>query len=205
MIEFDYSRVWKNFISKLTEVKIDEADVKDALRHYHSSVKFGLAMLGWNYGADLFGNYSGSRITEGMEFYIYKGITIPFFVKLPSNVMTKAYKEQLIEEMRLIETNIGIYIGEHIRVFYRPSKEDEFKIVIDAALMENDIEGEVFAQLFYKPHFDTEWLRSVLDDFYKLEQLIDDLYLLGKMRKHFSLEWIKDRYAKRSHLQASEM
>lgn len=194
MIEIDYTLVWVNFVSKLITVKKDGTNIKDKVKDYHPIVQFGLCYLGWNSDRDLFHHYSLGWKKDNPDFFLIKGgISIPIEVKLPSEVMNKADTERLFEQMRISKSNIGIYIGEHVRVFYRPSIKDELKVVIDAALTENDIEGFVFAELFYKPHFDVESLINELNILYKLERVMDDF----NVTKLVSKEWIKDRCRKR--------
>lgn len=197
MIEIDYSHVWGNFVSKLIAVKKDNTYIKDNVKDYHPIVQFCLCLLGWNPGRDMFHHYTLGWQKEETDLSLIKGdFEIPIEVKLPSNVMNKSDQERLFEQMRISKSNIGIYIGEHVRVFYRPSIEDELKVVIDAALTENDIEGFAFAELFYNPRFDKEFLMSELDILYKLERVLDDLCVT----KLVSQEWIKDRYSKRALL-----
>ena len=196
MIGIDYSHVWVNFVSKLIVVK-EEDKIRDKVKDYFSIVQFSFVMLNWHPGSELFSNKLLESEHEKPDFYIEKdGIGIPIDVKLPSEVMDKADVERLFEQLRICNGNIGIYIGEHVRVFYRPSVEDELKVVIDAALTENDIEGFTFAELFYKNNFDIKLLRRDLDILYKLERVNDDFKVTGLVPK----EWIKDRYKKRALL-----
>jgi len=205
MIDIDFSLFWSNFISELIAVQKGEINIKDKVKGYHPIVQFSLCRLGWNPGVDLFHHYSLGRKKEKPDFFITHkgGRGIPIEVKLPSDVMNKSYTEQLIEYMRLSDSNIGIYIGEHIRVFYRPSIEDELKIVIDAALLKSDIEGLAFAELFFKPQFNIESLKSELNKYYMLEKLIDDYDFVENEKKLIPREWIVDRYNKRALLQTS--
>lgn len=117
--------------------------------------------------------------------------------------MSEENKDQLIEYMRLSDSNIGIYIGECVRVFYRPSLEKDLMIILDAAFVEDDLEGIVFAELFFcGTNIDS--LKRNLNKYYDVEVLIDENKVLDnpeRRKEPISNEWIVDRYNKRAFFQ----
>ena len=178
MIDIDYSHVWDNFVSKLVAAKKDDTFIKDKVKDYHPMVQFSFAMLNWSYGSDFFSHNLLDSKYENPDFYIKKdGIGIPIDVKLPGEVMNKADMERLFEQMRICNANIGIYIGEHVRVFYRPSVEDELKVVIDAALTENDIEGLLLLNYSIKTTLTSSCLEEILIYYISWKELLTILTL----------------------------
>ena len=159
MANINFSHFWKSFVSDFIEVQEGKITVTDEVKDYHPIVQRGLCKLGWAYEQDLFHHFSLGRKNERPDFFIKFDQSlkhnqgIPIEVKLPYNVMVEENREQLIEYMRLSDSNIGIYIGEHVRVFYRPSLEMDLKIVIDAAFTNEDLAGIVFAELFFSATF----------------------------------------------------
>ncbi len=212
MAGINYSDFWKIFVSDFIDVHEGKINIEDEVKDYHPIVQQGFGKLGWNHGQDLFHHYSLGRKNEKPDFFIKYGKYlkhnqgIPVEVKLPNNAMDKENKEQLMEYMRLSDSNIGIYIGEHVRVFYRPSLEDDLKIVIDAEFTEGDIEGFFFAELFFTATFDMDSLKKKLNKCYELEKLIDEKKLTGNTEaiECFPEGWLPDRYVKRAQLQQLE-
>ena len=202
-----FSQFWKSFVSEFIDVQKSILLVQDEVKDYHPIVQRSLCKLGWTYNKDLFHHYSLGRKNEQPDFFIKydgnKGISLE--VKLPNNVMSDENKDQLIEYMRLSDSNIGIYIGECVRVFYRPSLEKELKIILDAAFVEEDIEGGIFAELFFCGTFNIESLKRNLNKYYEVERLIDEKKVSEipeRINEPIPNEWIVDRYNKRAfHLQ----
>ena len=206
MANINFSHFWKSFVSDFIEVQEGKITVTDEVKDYHPIVQRGLCKLGWAYEQDLFHHFSLGRKNERPDFFIKFDQSlkhnqgIPIEVKLPYNVMEEENREQLIEYMRLSDSNIGIYIGEHVRVFYRPSLEMDLKIVIDAAFTNEDLAGIVFAELFFSATFNIESLRTELNKYYELERLIDDKRLKDFDNNTVPEEWLVDRYDKRAQL-----
>ena len=206
MANINFSHFWKSFVSDFIEVQEGKITVEDEIKDYHPIVQRGLCKLGWTFEQDLFHHYSLGRKNERPDFFIKYDNSlkhnqgIPVEVKLPNNVMDEENREQLIEYMRLSDSNIGIYIGEHVRVFYRPSLEKDLKIVLDAAFANEDLAGVVFAELFFCATLDLESLKTELNKYYELERLIDEKRLTDFDNSIVSEEWLADRYDKRSCL-----
>ena len=206
MANINFSHFWKSFVSDFIEVQEGKITVTDEVKDYHPIVQRGLCKLGWTYEQDLFHHYSLGRKNERPDFFIKHDQSlnhnqgIPVEVKLPYNVMDEENREQLIEYMRLSDSNIGIYIGEHVRVFYRPSLEKDLKIVIDAAFANEDLAGLVFAELFFSATFDIESLKTELNKYYELERLIDDKRLKDFDNSTIPDGWLVDRFGKRAFL-----
>lgn len=208
MANINFSHFWKSFVSDFIEVQEGKITVTDEVKDYHPIVQRGLCKLGWAYEQDLFHHFSLGRKNERPDFFIKydqslkRNQGIPVEVKLPYNVMDEENREQLIEYMRLSDSNIGIYIGEHVRVFYRPSLEMDLKIVIDAAFTNEDLAGIVFAELFFSATFNIESLRTELNKYYELERLIDDKNLTDFDNSTIPDGWLVDRYDKRTQIRA---
>ena len=206
MANINFSHFWKSFVSDFIEVQEGKITVTDEVKDYHPIVQRGLCKLGWAYEQDLFHHFSLGRKNERPDFFIKFDQSlkhnqgIPVEVKLPYNVMEEENREQLIEYMRLSDSNIGIYIGEHVRVFYRPSLEMDLKIVIDAAFTNEDLAGIVFAELFFSATFNIESLKAELNKYYELERLIDEKRFEDYDNSIVSEKWLADRYDKRAIL-----
>lgn len=207
----NFSQFWKIFVSDFIDVQKGIITVVDEVNDYHPIVLRSICKLGWFFERDLFHHRAFGRKNERPDFFIEYDYNrgIPVEVKLPDNVMNEENKEQLIEYMRLSDSNIGIYIGESVRVFYRPSLEKELKVILDAAFVEDDIEGMVFAELFFRGTFNIDSLKSNLNKYYEVERLIDEKKVLEipeKVNGHIPNEWIVDRYNKRaSHHQMNPL
>ena len=212
MAGINYSQFWKTFVSDFIDVKEKKIIVEDEVKDYHPIVQQSLCKLGWTYERDLFHHYSLGRKNERPDFFIKYDENlkhnqgIPVEVKLPDNSMDAENREQLMEYMRLSDSNIGIYIGEHVRVFYRPSLEDDLRIVIDAEFTIDDIEGFFFAELFFAAKFDMGSLKRNLNRYYELEKWIDEKKLpeSAEAIEYFPEGWLPDRYAKKAQLQQLE-
>lgn len=209
MANINFSHFWKSFVSDFVDVQEGKITVEDEVKDYHPIVQRSLSKLGWTYGQDLLHHFPLGRKNERPDFFIKYGHSlkqnqgIPVEVKMPNNVMDEENREQLIEYMRLSDSNIGVYIGEHVRIFYRPSLEKDLKIVIDAAFVNEDLAGIVFAELFFSATFDMESLKTKLNKYYELERLIDEKRLTDFDNSIASEEWLADRYNKRIELQPS--
>lgn len=206
MVNINFSHFWKNFVSEFVDIQEGKIVVADEVKDYHPIIQRSLCKLGWTYEQDLFHHFSLGRKNERPDFFIKYDHNlnhnqgIPVEVKLPDNVMDGENMEQLIEYMRLSDSNIGIYIGEHVRVFYRPSLEKDLKIVIDAAFANEDREGIAFAEFFFSATFDIESLKTELNKYYELERRIDEKNLMDYDNGTFPDGWLADRYDKRAHL-----
>lgn len=208
MANINFSHFWKNFVSEFVEVQEGKIVVADEVKDYHPIVLRSLCKLGWTFEQDLFHHFSLGRKNERPDFFIKydhclkHNQGIPVEVKMPDNLMDEENREQLIEYMRLSDSNIGIYIGEHVRIFYRPSLEEDLKIVIDAAFANDDIAGFVFAELFFAATFNIESLKNELDKYYKLERMIDEKNLTDFDDGIVPEGWLVDRYNKRTRVQS---
>ena len=206
MANINFSHFWKSFVSDFIEVQEGIITVEDEVKDYHPIVQRGLCKLGWTYEQDLFHHFSLGRKNERPDFFIKYNHNlkhnqgIPVEVKMPVNVMDEENRDQLIEYMRLSDSNIGIYIGEHVRVFYRPSLEEDLKIVLDAAFTNDDIAGYLFAELFFTATFNMESLKNELNKYYELERMIDDKNLTDFDTSTIPDEWLVDRYKKRTQI-----
>lgn len=75
------------------------------------------------------------------------------------------------------------------------------RIILDAAFVEDDIEGVVFAELFFCGTFNIESLKRNLNKYYEVERLIDERKLSEipeRINEPIPNEWIVDRYNKRA-------
>lgn len=203
MAGINFLHFWDAFVSDFIDVQNGTIIVEDEVRDYHPIVGQSFCKIGWTNDKDLIHHYSLGRKNERPDFFLkYDGNRgIPIEVKLPNNLMNTENMEQLIEYMRLSDSNIGIYIGESVRVFYRPSLEDNLKIVIDATFSNEDIAGFVFAELFFNATFNIESLKAELNKYYELEKRIDEKKLDDFDSSAIPEKWLMDRYVKRASLQ----
>lgn len=99
-------------------------------------------------------------------------------VKRPCHHQTRQDLEQLESYMRRIKVNVGIYIGEHIEVFY--DKSDiigGIRSVLKAALDVEDDNGATFVRLFAKDGFSKEEVEKFC------EQRLMELERLDKLKE----------------------
>lgn len=150
--------IWNEFCSYLIDCK--ERNVSE--ERYHEIIESQLSVLGWK-------RYKGEichkeRIPSGHGFaepdIIIKkdGVNqMVIEVKKPSHQQTREERLQLLSYMRLCMLRVGIYIGEHIEVFYDAQGESTEPVSAYVIPLEIDNEkGEKLVELIIRDKFDKD-------------------------------------------------
>ncbi len=149
---------WKRFVYPLIEDK--RLDVEEDT--YHRHIENQLMLLGWEpWKGEVIHKQSlriGNRNRMEPDILIARDGEYQFVieVKRPGNTQIKEEITQLESYMRQLRLDVGIYIGEHIEVFYdRPNSShvlSVFKLAIDL----EEKRGSNFVDLFSKENFSKE-------------------------------------------------
>lgn len=153
---------WNQFVYDLYEAKMRDVE-EDS---YHSLIETQLQLLGW-------AKYKGEichkpNIPIGNSKYIQPDILIKkdddelfvIEVKRPVHTLTEREQIQLESYMRQLKLDVGIYIGEHIEVFYDKPKSKDAVSVLRIPLEINNKFGAKFVENFSKESFNKE---SIVD------------------------------------------
>ncbi|WP_033147997.1 DUF4268 domain-containing protein [Prevotella sp. P6B1] len=149
---------WKRFVYPLIEDK--KHDVEEDT--YHRHIENQLMLLGWEpWKGEIIHKQSlriGNRNRMEPDILVARDNEYQFVieVKRPGNTQSKEEITQLESYMRQLRLDVGIYIGEHIEVFYdRPNTNhvvSVFKLAIDL----DEKRGARFVELFSKEGFKKE-------------------------------------------------
>ena len=185
---------WNQFVYDLCEAKNSDVD-EDT---YHSLIENQLQLLGW-------AKWKGEichkpNVPIGNSKYIQPDILIKngdeamfvIEVKRPVHSQTERERVQLESYMRQQKIEVGIYIGEHIEVFYdRPKSKDAVSVLHIPLEMNNKL-GARFVEKFSKESFS----KDVIVEF--CEQRISE------MQRQESLNKIKESLIADAQMQISE-
>lgn len=152
--------IWNTICSDLTNEKLRQATEKD----YQSKVfTHFYYLLGW-YSERVEQQYQ-QRVGSNIQ-YVYPDIV--FFVnneklfviemKQPNHTQTKEDIEQLSSYMKLLPVQFGIYIGEHIELYYKPFDSEIPTSVLKIEFRVNSEKGKAFVELFKRENCSSEKL-----------------------------------------------
>lgn len=149
---------WNYFVYDLCEAKKKDVD-EDS---FHTLIETQLQHLGWaKFKGEIchkpnihIGN--NNRIEpdvlikrDGEDEFVIE-------VKRPSHKQSKKDVDQLLSYMRLLKLNVGIYMGEHIEIFYdMPSSKETISIMKVPLEIDNKL-GARFIDKFLKDNFSRE-------------------------------------------------
>ena len=146
---------WNQFVYDLCEAK--KRDVDEDI--YHSLIETQMQLLGW---AKWKGEISHKpNIPIGNSKFIQPDILIKrddedqfvIEVKRPIHSQTEREQVQLESYMRQLKLDVGIYIGEHIEVFYdKPKSKDAVSVLRIPLEIDNKL-GAKFVEKFSKESF----------------------------------------------------
>lgn len=171
--------IWGGFVCNLSENK--RKDVCEDV--YHELVETLLPLLGWYKHLEEIHhkrNFSSGHGWIQPDIIIGKENDWKFVieVKRPCHHQTHQDLEQLESYMRRIKVNVGIYIGEHIEVFYDKSDAiGGIRSVLRVALDVEDGNGATFVRLFSKDGFSKEEVEKFC------EQRLMELERLDKLKE----------------------
>lgn len=172
-------KIWGGFVYELSENKRKDVREDD----YHKVVETQLPLLGWyKHLKEIHHkrNFSSGHGWIQPDIIIGKENDWLFVieVKRPCHHQTRQDLEQLESYMRRIKVNVGIYIGEHIEVFYDKSDADGgIRSVLRVALDVEDNNGVTFVGLFSKDGFSKEEVEKFC------EQRLMELERLDKLKE----------------------
>lgn len=152
--------IWNTICSDLTNEKLRQATEKD----YQSKVfTHFYYLLGW-YSERVEQQYQ-QRVGSNVQ-YVYPDIVFfandeKLFViemKQPNHIQTKEDIEQLSSYMKLLPVQFGIYIGEHIELYYKPFDCENPTSVLKIELKADSDKGKTFVELFKRENCNIEKL-----------------------------------------------
>lgn len=149
---------WNQFIYPLLEDK--KNGVEEA--KYHKTIEYQLQLLGWTlYKKEIWHKLNipiGNNGCIQPDILITKDGENQFVieVKHPQHIQIAKDRDQLVSYMRQLKLEIGIYIGEHIEIFYDKPKSENAVSVLTIPLELDKKRGERFVELFSRERFSQE-------------------------------------------------
>ena len=146
---------WKRFVYPLIEDK--KLNVEEDT--YHRHIENQLMLLGWEpWKGEVIHKQSlriGNRNRMEPDILIARDGEYLFVieVKRPGNTQIKEEITQLESYMRQLRLDVGIYIGEHIEVFYDKPNTSHVLSVFKLAIDLEEKRGSRFVELFSKENF----------------------------------------------------
>jgi len=185
---------WNQFVYDLCEAKNRDVD-EDA---YHNLIENQLQLLGW-------AKWKGEichkpNVPIGNSKYIQPDILIKngdeamfvIEVKRPVHSQTERERVQLESYMRQQKMEVGVYIGEHIEVFYdRPKSKDAVSVLRIPLEMNNKL-GAKFVEKFSKETFTKDFIVEFCEQ------------RISEMQRQESLNKIKESLIADAQMQISE-
>ena len=149
---------WKRFVYPLIEDK--KQDVEEET--YHRHIENQLMLLGWEpWKGEIIHKQSlriGNRNRMEPDILVARDNEYQFVieVKRPENTQAKEEITQLESYMRQLRLDVGIYIGEHIEMFYDKPNTNHVVSVFKWAVDLEEKRGARFVELFSKDNFSKE-------------------------------------------------
>lgn len=173
---------WNQFVYYLCEAKKNGVDEPE----YHSTIEAQLQLLGWmRFKNEICHKPNLSIGNNGHiqpDILIQKDDKKQFVIEVKGPLHTQIAKDrdQLVSYMRQLKLKAGIYIGEHIEIFYdQPDSENAVSVLTIPLELDNK-RGARFVELFSKDRFSKETIVQFCEDRIK------------EMRHQESLNKIKD-------------
>lgn len=167
---------------------------------YQKQVALDLRLLGWKlYAQEIREQVTieiGAANALRPDFVIYKDEKPQFVIELkkPQHVQRERERIQLFSYMKQLNLKIGLYIGEHIQVFYfDATKDEEPRLVFYVALETNSEDGKKFVELFSRENYSQENLMEFCQE--RMEQLHQQELLSNELNRLTSEDgrmWIYD-------------
>ena len=185
---------WKRFVYPLIEDK--KHDVEEDTYHHH--IENQLMLLGWEpWKGEIIHKQSlriGNRNRMEPDILIARDGEYQFVieVKRPNHTQQNEDINQLESYMRQLKLDTGVYIGEHIEVFYDKPNTNHVVSVFKLAIDLEEKRGARFVELFSKDNFS----KDEIVDFCKER--------LQEMERQASLNKIKESLMANAQMQISE-
>lgn len=153
---------WNYFVYDLCEAK--KRDVEE--EGFHALIETQLQHLGWaKYKEEICHKpciHLGNNNSIVPDIIVKRDGEDEFVVevKRPSHKQSKKDVDQLLSYMRILKLSVGIYIGNHIEIFYDKPSSKEAVSVMKVPLEINSKLGAKFVERFDKENFSQE---SIVD------------------------------------------
>ena len=149
---------WNQFVYYLCEDKKRNVDESK----YHKGIEERLELLGWMKFKEEILHKPNVSIGNGghiqPDILVQKDGKKQFVieVKCPLHIQKEKDRDQLVSYMRQLKLTTGIYIGEHIEIFYDQPESDMAVSVLKIPLELNNKRGVKFIELFSKDRFNKD-------------------------------------------------
>lgn len=185
---------WNLFVYSLLEDK--KKGVEEAI--YHKTIEHQFQQLKWMpYKGEICHKLNipiGNNGCIQPDILITKDGKKQFVieVKHPQHIQIAKDRDQLVSYMRQLKLEIGIYIGEHIEIFYDKPKSENAVSVLTIPLELDNKRGERFVELFSRERFSQEAIIQFCEEHIK------------EMRHQESLNKIKENLLGQAQQQITE-
>ena len=185
---------WNSFVYALIESQKKDVDET----RYQESIENQLLFLGWKPYADEICHKPNVPIGNGK--HIQPDILVRcndedlfvIEVKRPNHKLSAHDRQQLQSYMRQLKIQVGVYIGEHIEVFYDTPSQKDAVSVLETPLALDSRQGIKFAERFSKENYSKEAILAFCEERIKEKQ------------RQANLEKIKDSLIADAQQQISE-
>ena len=156
---------WNQFVYDLIESKAKNIEEEP----YHALIENQMQLLGWaKYRKEILHkqNVAIGRTYIQPDILIEKDGEVQFVIEVKRPVYTQTKKDidQLVSYIRQMKQKVGIYIGEHIEVFYDKPGEKEAISVITIPLELDNKRGARFVDLFSREKFTEQSIVSFCEE-----------------------------------------
>lgn len=176
--------IWNTICSDLLKEKSRQATEKDYQNKVFTHFYY---LLGW-YSERVEQQYQqrvGSNVQCVYPDIVFFSNNEKLFVvemKQPNHIQTKEDIEQLSSYMKLLPVQFGIYIGEHIELYYKTFNRESPTSVLKVALKVDSEKGKTFVELFKRENCNLEKLTAFceaqiekIDKENRLMEFVNDL------------------------------
>lgn len=160
---------------------------------YQREIETCLQMLGWKrYNRSMLSQHTlpiGNNNNIRLDILLRKEEVnvLPIEVKRPSNVCSERQELQLMSYMRQLRVNVGLYIGEKIRLFYDNPNDDKNAVCVFSVRIDgNDANGEKLCELLDYATFDKDVFEAFCEEEYNKMQTRSSLH--QQFSEYFSTE-----------------
>ena len=184
---------WNQFVYDLIESKAKNIEEDP----YHALIENQMQLLGWaKYRKEILHklNVTTGRTFIQPDILIEKDGEVQFVIEVKRPVYTQTAKDikQLVSYIRQLKKEVGIYIGEHIEIFYdKPGEKDAISVMTIPLELDNK-RGARFVDLFSREKFNE---KSIVDF---CEECIEEKH------RQESLNKIKDSLLSDAQIQITE-
>ncbi len=197
---------WNSFVYALIESQKKDVDET----RYQESIENQLQFFGWRpYAGEIchkpnvpIGN--GKHIQPDILVRSNDEDLFVIEVKRPNHKLSAHDRQQLQSYMRQLKIQVGVYIGDHIEVFYDTPSQKDAVSVLETPLELDCRQGNKFAERFSKENYSKDAILAFCEERIKekerqanLEKIKDSLITEAQQQISESLiPYLKDKYGK---------